>query len=162
VSTFLYRKRADRSGTCTYPRENLHSILQPMHASALRQLPHRNQLAGVQSPSVNPSLYAIQIHDSHIEAEGVFESTLALNHFERCLSTVEVCRHFAVLLLAFVPAAGGFALAAGWAAPATDLLVIGARIVGEGRENGCGAGLLENLEVRADGEPWRGLAREEN
>jgi len=162
VSTSLYRTRADGNKMCTYPRENLHSILQPMHAAALRQLPHRDDLAGVQPPSVNPSLYAIQIHDRHVEAEDVFEPALALRDFERCLPAVEVRGHFAVLLLAFVPPARRLALAAGWTASATDLLAIGARVVGERGENGCGAGLLENLEVRDDGEPWRGLARKDD
>jgi len=133
-----------------------------MHAAALRQLAHRDHLGGVQPPGVNPSLYAIQVHDGHVEGEDVLESALALRDLERCLPAVEAGRHFAVLLLAFVPAARRFALAAGWAASAPDLLVVGARIVGEGGENGCGAGLLENLEVRDHGEPWRGLTRKDD
>jgi len=132
-----------------------------MHAAALRQLAHRNHPACVQAARVNPRLYAIQVHDSDVGAENVFEPALPVHDFERCLPAVEARWHFAVLLLALVSAAGGFAFAAGRAAAAADLFVVCAGVVGERGEDGCGASLMENLELRNNSEPWRGLARRE-
>lgn len=74
-----------------------------------------------------------------------------MHDFERCLAAVEVRGDFAVLLLPFVAAAGCLAFAAGGTASAADLLVVGARVVGEGRQDGCGARLL--VESTKGGKP---------
>lgn len=73
----------------------------------------------------------------------IIESTLAVHNDVRCLTTIEVCRDFAVLLLTLVTTSRGFTLARSRTTATTDPLVIGGGIVREGRKDRGVAGWLE-------------------
>lgn len=102
--------------------------LHPVQTPALRQLPHRNRLAGIQPPLVDPALYPVQVDRAHLHLERVVLPAAALGVGDplRCLTTLEARGDLAVGMLTLLTASGGLALARGGSATALDALVVGA------------------------------------
>lgn len=74
----------------------------------------------------------------------------------RRLPAVEARWSLVVLFLAAVATAGGLALAGGGAAASADPLVVGALVVGEGREDVGVAALVLQLQLREQGRQGEG------
>jgi hypothetical protein len=87
--------------------------LHPMQTPALRQLPHRNRLAGIQPSLVDPALYPIQIDRAHLHLERVVLPAAALRVGDPlgCLATLEARGDLAVGVLTLLTASGGLSLA---------------------------------------------------
>lgn len=106
----------------------------PLHAmetSALSQLLHSDGLARVQSPLVDPALYAVEVDRAHLDLERVVlpTATLGVGDPLRRLTTLEACGHLAVRMLTLLTASCCFSLARGRSATALDALVVGALVV---------------------------------
>lgn len=126
--------------------------LNPMQTPALVQLLHRDRLARVQSPLINPALYAIQVDRTHLDLERIVLSASALwvRNPLRCLTTLEACGHLAVRMLTLLTTTGGLSLTAGRSATALDALAVGAAVIGErGKDRGAALLLLCELGGRS-------------
>ena len=144
-------------------REQLDAISDIMNAAGREELFHRDRLRSIEPAGVYPILDPVEVDGAEVDGEAgrrtmlamrfgaigraqilrVLKAPFARNHFIGSLSAVEARGDFAVLLLAFVAAPGGLALAAGGSAAAANALVVGSFCVGEGGEDGGGAGWME-------------------
>jgi hypothetical protein len=79
-----------------------------------------------------------------------------MHHLKGRLTPLKPSRYLAMLLLALVTAPGGLALAGGGPATASDAFVVGARVVGEGGEDGGVPVLLAALVLGEEGQEKRG------
>lgn len=125
-------------------------------------------LAGVEAAVVDPLLDLVQVDGRHVDGEAVpaldllhfhlhllpffgltrrglllvLESSLSVHHLLRRLSTVEVPRDLAMLLLTLVTTTRRLALARRGTATSSYPLVVGARVVRQIREHRCRTLLL--------------------
>jgi hypothetical protein len=139
--------------------------LDAVQAPALVQLLHGDGLGGVQAALVDPALDAVEVDGRHVDGEGVVLAAAALRVGDGLgrLAALEAGGHLAVGMLTLLTTSCRLSLARGGTATAPDLLIVGARVVRQRRQDRRaslrrGDGELDGGGPRTGGEERRGEA----